>query len=237
MRTAQLASLILLAPLAACADDAARATDPSAASSTATSDAAAVVAATPAGLAAAVIGHLGRREVVEASGGVTDMEDTRELGVDLRLRDAGRHNRLSIQAPDPDYLPGDREVEPCEDEGRVESDEGTFECRTLPDGSTLQLASTPFGFSDDNADGSAAMVMVSGPDRGLTIMWETYDPEATLSDAVLMEIATDPLVGWTTSSANNAAGERIEGFSAHDRVDRDGEEGYDESGPDAEAAP
>jgi hypothetical protein len=230
MRTAQLASLILLAPLAACADDAVRATDRAAESPTATPDAA-VVAATPAGLAAAVIGHLGRWVVVEASGGITDMEDTRELGVDLRLRDAGQHNRLSIQAPDPDYLPGDGEVEPCEDEGRVESAEGTFECRTLPDGGTLQLGSTPFGFSDDNTDGSAAMVMVSGPDRELTIMWETYDPEASLSDAVLMEIATDPLVGWTTSSANNAAGERIEGFSTHDRVDRDGEEGYDEPAP------
>ena len=235
MRTALLATVILLGPLAACADGAARATDPSA--PTATVDAAGAVDATPAGLAAAVIGHLDRWEVVEASGGVTDMEDTRELGVDLRLRDAGHRNRLSIQAPDPDYLPGDREVEPCEDEGRVESEEGTVECRTLPDGSTVQLASSPFGFSDDNEDGSAAVVMVSGPTRELTIIWETWDADASLSEDVLMEIATDPLVGWTTSPANNAAGERIEAFRTQDRVVRDGEEGYDESTPDTQPAP
>ena len=82
MRTALLATVILLGPLAACADGAARATDPSA--PTATVDAAGAVDATPAGLAAAVIGHLDRWEVVEASGGVT-LETVRavaETGVD-----------------------------------------------------------------------------------------------------------------------------------------------------------
>ena len=42
-------------------------------------------------------------------------------------------------------------------------------------------------------------------------------------------------MGWTTCAAHNAAGERIEGFRAHDRVDRDGEEGYDDSSPDVRA--
>ena len=248
MRTALIATVILLGPLAACGNDTVRAADPAAGSTTAGSPTAGAEAAgsvtsrsekaTPAGLAAAVIRHLDGWEVVEASGGLTDMEDTRELSVDLRLGNAdGRHNRLSIQAPDPAYLPGDREVEPCVEEGRLAEGEGASECRTLPDGSTVQLVSMPYGFSDDNQHGSAAAVMLGGPDRELTIMWETYDADATLSDAVLMELATDPLVGWTTSAAHNAEGERIRGFRADDRVDRDGQDGYDESSPAVEPAP
>ena len=243
MRTALIATVILLGPLAtACGNDTVRAEDPAgsptASASPAGKVAAGSVTATPAGLAAAVIGHLDGWEVVEASGGLTDMEDTRELSVDLRLGNAdGRHNRLSIQAPDPTYLSGDREVEPCVEEGRMAEGEGASECRTLPDGTTVQLVSMPYGFSDDNADGSAAAVMLSGPDRELTLMWETYDADATLPDTVLMEIATDPLVGWTTSGAHNAEGERIQGFRADDRVDRDGEDGYDDSSPDVQPAP
>ena len=248
MRTALIATVILLGPLAACGNGGVLAEDPAAGSPTsgspttsadaAGSVAAASVTATPAGLAAAVITHLDGWEVVEASGGLTDMEDTRELSADLRLgNDDGRHNRLSIQAPDPTYLPGDREVEPCAEEGRVAEGEAASECRTLPDGTTVQLVSMPYGFSDDNEDGSAAAVMLSGPDRELTIMWETYDADATLPDAVLMEIAPDPLVGWTTSAAHNAEGERIQGFRADDRVDRDGEDGYDDSSPDVEPTP
>ena len=238
MRTALIATVILLGPLSACGNDAVRAEDPAAASPSAGAEAVNSETATPAGLAAAVISHLDGWAVVEVGGGLTDMEDTRELSVDLRLGNAhGRHNRLAIQAPDPTYLPGDREVEPCVEEGRVAEGEGATECRTLPDGTTVQLVSMPYGFSDDNEDGSAAAVMVGGRDRELTLMWETYDADATLTDAVLMEIATDPLVGWTTSADHNAEGERIRGFRAYDHVDRDGEEGYDESSPDAEPAP
>ena len=108
MRTALIATVILLGPLAACGNDTVRAADPAAGSTTAGSPTAGAEAAgsvtsrsekaTPAGLAAAVIRHLDGWEVVEASGGLTDMEDTRELSVDLRLGNAdGRHNRLSIQ--------------------------------------------------------------------------------------------------------------------------------------------
>jgi len=239
MRTALIATVILLGPLAtACGNDTVRAEDPAGSPTASASIAAGSLTATPVGLAAAVIGHLDGWEVVEASGGLTDMEDTRELSVDLRLGNAdGRHNRLSIQAPDPTYLSGDREVEPCVEEGRMAEGEGASECRTLPDGTTVQLVSMPYGFSDDNADGSAAAVMLSGPDRELTLMWETYDADATLPDTVLMEIATDPLVGWTTSAAHNAEGERIQGFRADDRVDRDGEDGYDDSSPDVQPAP
>ena len=243
MRTALIATVVFLGPLAACGNgavpaDAPAAGSPTAGSPTVSAAASRRVTATPEGLAAAVISHLDGWEVVEASGGLTDMEDTRELSVDLRLGNAdGRHNRLSIQAPDPAYLPGDREVDPCVEEGRVAEGEGASECRTLPDGATVQLVSMPYGFSDDNADGSATVVMLGGADRELTIMWETYDAGATLPDAVLMEIATDPLVGWTTSAAHNAEGERIEGFRADDRVDRDGEDGYDDSSADVELAP
>ena len=126
MRTALIATVILLGPLAACGNGGGPGRGPGRGSPTApaprlrAASRSASVTATPAGLAAAVISHLDGWEVVEASGGLTDMEDTRELSADLRLGNAdGRHNRLSIQAPDPTYLPGDREVEPCAEEGRV----------------------------------------------------------------------------------------------------------------------
>ena len=40
------------------------------------------------------------------------------------------------------------------------------ECRTLPDGTTVQLVSMPYGFSDDNEDGSAAAVDASAGPTG-----------------------------------------------------------------------
>ena len=74
MRTALIATVILLGPLAACGNGGVRAEDAAAGSPTTSAEAAGSVAAasvtaTPPGLAAAVITHLDGWEVVEASGG------------------------------------------------------------------------------------------------------------------------------------------------------------------------
>lgn len=197
----------------------------------------AVERATARGLAAAVIAHLGDTDVLDASGGLTDMEDTRGLGVDLRLDLGSGHNQLTVRAADPEYLPGDRGDFSCDDVGEVGEAGMTFRCNVLDDGTTVLVMTSEHGFSDDNAAGSATMAMVSGPGRELQLAYESYDPDGSLDADLIEEIASDPLVGWTTSAAHNAAGERLADFRQTDRVDRDGEEGYDESTPDVAPAP
>jgi hypothetical protein len=80
------------------------------------------------------------------------------------------------------------------------------------------------------------MAIVDGPTRSVQVTYESFDRDTALTADTIAAIAQDPLVAWTTSAANNAAGERIDGFRAHDRVDRDGKEGYDETAPDSRPA-
>ena len=197
----------------------------------------AVEQATARGLAAAVIAHLGDTEVLDASGGLTDMEDTRGLGVNLRLDLGSGHNQLTVRAADPEYLPGDRGDFSCDDVGEEGEPGTTVRCSVLDDGTTVLVMTSEHGFGDDNAAGSVTMAMVSGPERKLQLLYESYDPDGALDADLVEEIASDPLVGWTTSAAHNAAGERLTGFRQTDRVDRDGEQGYDESTPDVAPAP
>ncbi|RYP84789.1 hypothetical protein EKO23_14850 [Nocardioides guangzhouensis] len=167
------------------------------------------------------------------------MEDTRGLGVDLRLDLGGGHNWLAVQAADPAYLPGDRGEVSCADYADAGADEAgtTVRCIVLEDGTTVLVLTSEHGFSDDNADGSVAMALVSGPGRELQLTYESYDADGAIAPEVVADIAADPLVGWATSPATNTAGQRLTGFRETDRIDRDGAEGYDESTPDVAPAP
>lgn len=236
MRTALLATLILLGPLAACGEDGERGADAAADRHRAGLAAAgAPETATPHGLAAAVIAHLDDGSVRTVGGGLTDMEDQRYVAVDLRL--AGARNQLHIEAEDPTFLPGDGGIEKCPHESESEGREGTLTCATLPDGTVIEVYWVGEGMSDGNDHGATAIAYVDGPSRSIQLTYESFDRATALTADTIAAIAEDPLVGWTTSSATNAAGERIEGFQAHGRVDRDGEEGYDESTPDVHPAP
>lgn len=233
MRTASLlTTIILLAPLAACAARVGsdRATDPATDGSrgTGTVDTSSETA-TPRGLAAAVMVHLGDTTVRSAGGGVTDMEDQRYVAVDLRL--AGARNELHVQAKDPTYLAGDGGLEECPDPAEMEVREGTRTCETLADGAVVEVYWVAEGMSDGNPRGATAIALVDGPTRSIQLTYESFDRDTALTADTIAAIAADPLVAWTTSAANNAAGERIDGFRTHDRVDRDGQEGYDDPTP------
>ena len=229
-----LTTIILLAPLAACGAQGAAGSDPAASDGSRAADGVSLEAATPRGLAAAVMAHLGDTRLRSADGGVTDMEDQRNVAVDLRL--AGARNQLQVVAKDPTYLPGDGGLEECPDPSETEDVEGTLTCETLEDGTVVEVYWVAEGMSDGNHRGATAMAIVDGPTRSLQLTYESFDRDTALSAETIAAIAEDPLVAWTTSAANNAAGERIEGFRTHDRVDRDGKKGYDESAPDGEPA-
>ena len=190
---------------------------------------------TPAGLAAAVIAHLGEARVSASVGGVTDMEDQRYVGVDLAL--GGRRDRLHVEVHDPTYLPGDGGREACEVSGEVVEENGmTSSCEVLPDGTVVEVYYIPMGMTDGNDHGAFAMADVSGPERRLQVSYESWDRGTALDSEAIMAIAIDPAIAWLSTAEVNAAGAELTGFTRRDRVDRDGEDGYDESVPDVRPA-
>ena len=237
MRTAPLlTTIILLAPLAACGEQrpapSDRVTDPVTDGPAAAAAGTSPETATPRGLAAAVLTHLGDAPLRSAGGGVTDLEGQLLVGVDLRL--AGARNLLHVEARDPAHLPGDDAVDTCPDPAGREGRQGTFTCRVLTDGTVVEVFWVAEGMSDGNPDGATAMATVHGPSRSLQLIYESFDRDTALTADTITAIAEDPLVAWTTSAASNAAGERITGFREHHRQDRDGEAGYDEETPDGQ---
>jgi hypothetical protein len=195
----------------------------------------ATVPITPPGLAAAVIAHLGETQVSASAGGVTDMEDQRYVGVDLAL--GGRRDRLHVEVHDPTYLPDDAGREECEVSGEVVEENGmTSSCEVLPDGTVVEVYYLPMGMTDGNDHGAFAMADVSGPERRLQVSYESWDRATALDSAAIAAIATDPAIAWLSTEDVNAAGAELTGFTRRDRVDRDGEGGYDESVPDVRPA-
>lgn len=211
-----LATATVLLGATGCGDaSAGRADD--ATSTTPSSPAAATEPATAGGLAAAVTAHLDGVEVTHAVGGLTDMEDQRFLGVELRL---GRdRDRLSVQAHDPSYLPGDRGEDECDGgTGRKEKHGAVVDCSVLDDGTVVIAYSMPGEHGGDPGT-TWLMAQAEGPTRSVQISARSRDAAATLDLDDVIAIAEDPLVGWRTSSELNAAGEELD-VEVRDEVHR-----------------
>lgn len=176
------------------------------------------VPATAPGLAAVVLRHVGGEEAADRlRGGLLDMEDQRAVEVDMVLEDGDA--TLLVSAHDPDYLPGDRGPDECRKQAVRRTRWGTSECRTLADGTVVQLIEMTYGFSDDNRHGSAAMAIADGPRGHVQVMFESYRRSTDIDAATLGEIVGDPAVGWYTTPGANAEGAELDGFVTRDRVD------------------
>jgi hypothetical protein len=87
---------------------------------------------------------------------------------------------------------------------------GKSQCRTLEDGTTVMTGETPYGFSDDNANGMVVFGTATTRENGTAMaMYESYDDSPSVSVADLDSILTDPRLTWLTDPALNEAGEDV----------------------------
>lgn len=70
---------------------------------------------------------------------------------------------------------------------------------------------TPYGFSDDNANGMVVSGTAATTENGTAMaMYESYDKSPSVSVADLDSLLADPRLTWVTNPALNDAGEGVD---------------------------
>ena len=202
--TASVLTGLLVALLAGCGDEA-----PDSTTSDATSSGGAGMNTeriTTGGVALLVQEHFGReavREFREAG------SEPGAVGVMVQLTEGLRDDNFGVQAYSPkgSDLPG---RQTCAEAERQRGQEPDFSCVELEDGRTVYAYLSPEGFSDDNTDGMT-LLAVSTSDAGAVIaMYESYDRTPPLDTEDLVDLLSEPRLGWMTDPAVNRAGADIE---------------------------
>ena len=160
---------------------------------------------TPGGIAVVVSKHLGRDAVQQFA---TYGAEPGGVSVMITLRDGDRDGHFAVSVYSPKHAEAGKAGR-CPPKHRMKR-LGQSQCRTLDNGTTVTTGESPYGFSDDNANGMAVFGTATTPETGTAMaMYESYDDSPSVSAADMERILSEPRLTWLTDPALNEAGEDV----------------------------
>lgn len=152
------------------------------------------------GIAMIVTEHLGSDAVRRFS---TFTPEPGSVSVMVELRDRTPHN-FAVQVYSPEQAGEFGKAGTCPPERQQGPDS---RCRLLDNGTVVMTDRMPYGFSDDNADGTVVSGTSVTQDNGAGMaMYESYDDSPAVTPADMEAVLGDPRLVWLTDAAVNEAG-------------------------------
>jgi hypothetical protein len=163
------------------------------------------------GVAALVAEHLGAENVRRYG---TYGQEEGSVDVMVQLRGADRRDMFVVGVSSPEKADQEfhtvTEISCKEMERPAGRRGGRLWCEDFADGGVVFVQLTPYGFSDDNADGKVLMGVAAEPDGRLAnAMYESYTPTVGVDPEDLLALMADERLAWSTDPAVNDAGREI----------------------------
>ncbi len=151
--------------------------------------------------------HLGT-ENVRAYGTYGSEPDS--VDVMVRLEGASRRDMFSVSVYGPDHSEarglGGGPGGGC----RTMERQPSTQCVELAGGGLATVSSVPYGFSDNNRNGSVLMASAYTPPKGMAIaMYESYTSSVPVDEGDLLDLMSDARLAWETDAELVEAGRDV----------------------------